>query len=240
MKKIVSQALILLLTVFHFLAIPLASKAVGNRLAESEIPRQKLWTDLSFRWGKDQWGGGLSVWGSHGFGQNKRFSIALGIRHSTQFGKNIQFTTAPAQYAGKAEKEDTLVLPNSSISALNLAIGFQYQLFSKVSLGFNIDLAGISFGPTRKGTLTAASIPYETQSAPTSTNVLLVAANDIGTLNSEFYLQYQISDKWSAKGGFSHLFTELKTDKQYVPTVENDRFRNINTAFTLGFQYRIL
>jgi hypothetical protein len=204
---------------------------------EGETKKFNLYGDASFRVASGQYGGGLAIWGLWGLGKSKKFSLGLGLRQSTHLGSKLEYTTAPAKFTTKEENLDTLELKNSSVSSFNLALDFRYRLLKKLSIGFNIDAFGFSFGPEQKGHMASEGDHFMPKAKPTPLNVLLVDVNDIGSLNSEFYLLFHASEKLSVKGGMSYLFTEYTTDKKYIEGIDNDRYRNKSMGGMIGIQY---
>jgi hypothetical protein len=178
-------------------------------------------------------GGGVSAWACRGFGRNQKFMAGLGIRHSSHFSKNRDFITAPARLTSDEKNLDTLTL-SGNIHSVNLALDLRYCLNSTFALGFNIDLAGLSFGPEQGGKLKEFTALAE----PTQFNFLLVDDNDIGTLNSEFYLMWKFREHLAGKLAFSYLYTEFTTDKKYIAAIDNDRYRNKSMGMALALQYR--
>lgn len=179
-------------------------------------------------------GGGVSAWAYRGFGRNQKFMAGLGIRHSSHFSKNRDFITAPARLTSDEKNLDTLTL-SGNIHSVNLALDLRYCLNSTFALGFNIDLTGLSFGPEQGGKLKEFTALAE----PTHFNFLLVDDNDIGTLNSEFYLMWRFSEHLAGKLAFSYLYTEFTTDKKYIAGIDNDRYRNKSMGLALALQYRL-
>ncbi|QHT71783.1 hypothetical protein GXP67_36530 [Rhodocytophaga rosea] len=189
----------------------------------------------------------------YGLGQKKRFKAGFGLRFTSYFGNNQDFVTAPARLtSGKTGPTviftedipanfDTLFLSNSQINFLNAAIFLQYSILPHLDVGFNIDAIGFSIGQEQTGTFMAlqsdeASLHNTRQSArPTSFNLLLSSDNDIGSLNSEFFLRYWIKPAWGIKIGYTFLFAEYTTSRELTYT--NDRFRNKAGMFMLGFTY---
>jgi hypothetical protein len=191
---------------------------------------------------------------AHGFGKkNQRFKIGYGLRVTTYTGANVNYTTAPALLTSKQEGPqvlfsksyeeniDTLSFSNTQVNSLNITIQLGYALTSKLLLGFNIDAVGLTFGGQRTGSF-SSSLPYSNPNAnqkatPTSYNVLLVSDNDIGTLNSEIFVRYWLSEKWAIKAGAMFLFTEYKTENRL--TLNNDRFRNKTLMIMVGTSFKL-
>jgi long-subunit fatty acid transport protein len=184
--------------------------------------------------------GSISASGFHnwGLGSKKKFYIGTGVRFTSFFGSNVNFTTAPADLTADDKNVDTLFAPSPSVSSLNLTINLGYKISEKLDVGFNIDAVGVSFGPTgtpsyiRNGKSTASS------ASPTSTNILLVGDNDKGSLNSHLFVRYKLSDRLGVKLAYQYLFNELTTTTkvQTVPSA-NDRFRAKSGMIYVGVNY---
>jgi putative salt-induced outer membrane protein YdiY len=171
-------------------------------------------------------------------GKKQRFFIGAGIRLSGAFSEGKIFTSAPASLAKDKANVDSLYGGKSSIYALNAMINLGYHITPKLDLGFNIDVFGFSFGPSRIKLFSGNGTLDVTTAEPTSMNVLLVGNNDRGTLNSEFYLRYKINHKVGIKVAMQHFFTELTTiEKVQTVPVQNDRFRNITDLFSVGVAF---
>lgn len=183
-------------------------------------------------------------------GKKQKFGIGAGARFTSYFANNRYFTTAPAKLtSGKTgpgvffsddivQNIDSVLFKKSQVNALNISINFSYQVFKKITAGFNIDAIGFSFGANQQGSyLGNNGAGAATQGKPTAFNLLLVSDNDLGSLNSEFFVHYNASDKWGIKAGFQFLFAEYTTDTKVQTTPggdKNDRFRYKSSAFSLG------
>lgn len=168
-------------------------------------------------------------------GKKQSFYIGTGVRLSNAFGKNQVFTSAPASLASNKANTDSLLGTTTSTYALNAILNLGYHISPKLDVGFNIDLIGVSFGPSRIKLFSGNGTSTTTTAEPTRMNVLLVGNNDRGTLNSEFYLRYKVSTKWGIKLAYQHFFTELTTiNKVQTVPVQNDRFRNITNLISFG------
>lgn len=167
-------------------------------------------------------------------GTKKKFFIGTGGRLTNYFGKDKAFLSAPAKLANETESTDTILASKPGVNAINLLINLGYNFNSRFQAGFNIDLIGLSFGSNAN--VSAQNI--NTTAKPTAFNLLLVGNNDLGTLNSQFYLQYRLQNKLGIYTAFQYLFTELKTKVpvQVLPE-QNDRFRNKASMFYAGLTY---
>ncbi|MBX3720625.1 MAG: hypothetical protein KF713_02195 [Turneriella sp.] len=97
-----------------------------------------------------------------------------------------------------------LVAPESKTNhAVNLMLGVQYNL-SAFFAGFNIDVVGFNLGKNEYA-LNQAGVTYAGESK--TFNLLKIGFNDIGSLNSEFYVGYLLSENLSARLGYSHTFS---------------------------------
>lgn len=186
-------------------------------------------------------------------GKNQKFRVGVGARFSSYIANNQKYITAPAKLtSGKAgpqvifseilnENLDTVNLSSAQVNALNFQLILHYQLNSKVGFGFDIDLAGISFGAKQTGTFESSIWPTSSSSAivsqPTLPNLLLTSDNDWGTLNSEFYISYKLREKVNLRAGLQFIFTEYTTD---IPlALNNDRFRNKSSLGFFALNYRL-
>ena len=187
-------------------------------------------------------------------GKKKKWEAGLGVRWTSYFGTKKEYITAPARlarsttfpfiivFAGqKIENLDTLTVQRPFTNSVNLSANFGYNFNEKWNAGFNIDLIGYTFGRKTSAILTSNGITTtEPEAKPAAFNVLLTGDNDYGSLNSEFFLKYQLNKKWGIKAIYQFIFTEYKTKnvKQTAPdgTIV-DRFRNKANTLGLGVSY---
>lgn len=185
-------------------------------------------------------------------GKAQKLSLGLGGRFTSYLGSNQNYITAPAKLTSGStgpfvifkenlvENIDSLVIKSPFVNSINLSINIQYGFSSKITVGFNIDAIGFSFGGKKQGNYINGSIGSITSGKPTGFNILLISDNDRGSLNSELFARYQLNDKWSVKGGVVFLFTEYTTDTKVQQFPEaNDRFRNKSLMLGLGVSYTL-
>lgn len=205
----------------------------------SESYKSNNYFDLTAGTGTKQFAGTLSWYHLHGIGEKKKFKAGYGARFTSFNGKNQIYTTAPAKLIVD-NLIDTLTVNSPQSNSLNASIQFQYQIIDKLAAGFNIDAIGFGFGKTQNAefvsTESGTKISSQQNAVPTKVNMLLVGNNDIGQLNSEFYLSYFINDKFSIRGGMSLLFSEYTTTN--ILLNNNDRFRNKAGLVFLGISYK--
>jgi hypothetical protein len=183
-------------------------------------------------------------------GKKQRAQIGLGARFTSNFGNNVFYRTAPAALtSGKTgpaamfanditQNIDSVSFKKTQVNALNLSINLAYTVYKKITLGFNIDAVGFSFGGKQNGIYYANNgVGTATTAKPSGFNVLLISDNDKGSLNSEFYARYKFNNNWGAKLGFQFLFTEYTTATEIQTTPDgqkNDRFRNKASGISFG------
>jgi long-subunit fatty acid transport protein len=167
-------------------------------------------------------------------GKPKKIEIGIGGRFTSSFGSSKYYASAPPSLADE-EKSDSVLLKTTQVNALNLAINLGYRMSPKFGLGFSIDALGFSLGGNQSGSYINGKQIQSTSAKPTAFNLLLVAKNDLGSLNSEFYVRYFFTDKLAIKAAYQYLFTEYTTDTKVQKLPEaNDRFRNEASLFALG------
>ncbi|MEO5996199.1 MAG: hypothetical protein ABIN89_05705 [Chitinophagaceae bacterium] len=188
----------------------------------------------------------------HGIDKNKRFKIGYGLRLTNFFGSDQNFMTAPAKYtSGKSSLAalfsenivaniDTISFSKVQVNSLNAGVYLSYLLpfwQNKFELGVNIDVVGFSFGARQNALYKGNTVSAK----PTSLSLLLISDSDIGSLNSEWHVNYWATSRLAIKAGYEFLFTEYTTDNkvQHIPntTETNDRFRLKSRMILLGVLY---
>ncbi|MBC7486633.1 MAG: hypothetical protein H7282_07760 [Cytophagaceae bacterium] len=214
--------------------------------------------DLGGNIGDQQAAGVLSWVHLHGIGHKKqRLKIGYGIRFTSYVGANKWYTTAPSRYTSARQDPltifsstidnniDTIATVTPQVNLINLSINIEYRVWRSIDLGFNIDAAGFSFGGKQKVNVLSSS--YDggqspvTYAKPTSFNLLLTSDNDIGSLNSEFFIRYWFSAKFGIRAGYSFLFTEYRTEDKLSfdnGRIENDRYRLKSSMFLLAVTFK--
>lgn len=225
--------------------------------AEGTRYRYEHYLDLAISAKPDQ-GSVAAAWSHlHGIGPKKRFKIGYGLRFTSFIGANQFYTTAPSKYTSPIQGPgtiasrtiesniDTIAIVSPQVNALNIALHIQYTIKKRLDIGFNIDAAGFSFG--KKQQVNILSSTFDPGQAPvvyarpTTWNLLLTSDNDIGSLNSEFYLRYWFSKNVAVKAGYTFLFTEYTTDNVLSfnnGTIQNDRYRLKSGMVMLSVSWR--
>lgn len=191
--------------------------------------------DLSIGVGSGVTSPSLAWTHNHGLGKKKNFKIGYGVRFNTFSGKNLDYSTAPANLTAKPETIDTFRVVSAKHNSITALINLQYSFGKKLDVGFNIDVVGLDFGKTITGTYISAGKSTQQSAAPTKNNLLLMGDNDRGLVNSEFYLKYWINSKMAIKAGASYIFTEYTTQNKLASN--NDRFRNKSMIGLIGISF---
>lgn len=214
------------------------------------------YVDFSAAFAESQTAFSGSYFHNWGLGKKKKWEIGYGIRSTTFFGTKNEFITAPANlvrtttipfaivFVGEKEQNlDTLNVQRPLTNSINLVANFGYHFSSRLSVGFNIDVIGFTFGRTSSAVLTSNGVTKtEIAAKPAPFNLLLTGDNDLGSLNSEFFLKYKLNSKLGIKAVYQFLFIEYKTTtiKQTAPDgTQVDRFRNKANLFGLGVSYQL-
>ncbi len=250
MKTIFLIPVFLLLACFSTQAQENTERKVGYRFNN--------YFDLGGSIGDDQGAGTLSWVHLHGIGHKKqRLKIGYGIRFTSYVGANKWYTTAPSKYTSTRQDPltifsdnvdnniDTIALVTPQVNLINLSINIEYNVWRSFDIGFNIDAVGFSFGQSQKANVISSSFDGGqspvTTAKPSSFNLLLTSDNDIGSLNSEFFVRYWITPKFGIRAGYSFLFTEYKTETKLSfdnNRIENDRYRLKTSMFLIAFTYK--
>lgn len=189
--------------------------------------------DLAISGGGTGFSPALSFTQMFGIGKSNRFKIGYGIRVTSYFGGVANFRTAPAKFTSGTSSFaalvsddivaniDTFSVKSFQTNALNVSINIQYALFTKLEVGINIDATGKTWGSTVTGDLISKRNKRKFQdgsttssSNPETYNFLLVSDSDIGSLNSEVYARYWVTEKIGIRAGLSFQFVELTTEKK--------------------------
>jgi hypothetical protein len=174
-------------------------------------------SEARFEWAigaaSDRFTGAFSFSNHHGIALNQRIRIGYGVRYSFFTGNDLRFRTSDRDDLNGAPTEHAVV-GKPVIHALNLVVHASSRILGRAELGFNIDVIGVGFGPDRRLVPEGAMSPAQ-QGSPTSLNLLRGSARDRGTLNSEFYLGWLLTDHFLLRGGLSHFVAEYGTDEAF-------------------------
>lgn len=222
-----------------FSAFTIIALSANAQIDSSKVMDQNsLYSSLDFGTNGSNHAANIGMHYDWHFGKKRRLIVGSGLRFQTFFGSDVIFTSAPPEFYGVAENMDTLTAPAPSIYSINAIINLGYHVTPKLFLGFNIDAFGFSFGPNGTPTYTSNGMSQKVKVNPTAMNVLLVGANDIGSLKAQFFARYKFSEHFAVQAGMQNLFNELTTEKvwQTVPE-KNDRFRAASSQGFAGLTY---
>lgn len=231
--------------------------------AQEEYPGVKKYAngntyDVAFNFSQGQFAGALSWSHLHGFGHKKqKFKIGYGIRFTSYVGANKFYTTAPSRLTSPVqnlgtifsetliENIDTIAIQTPQVNFINASIHIQYTI-KRFDLGFNIDAIGLSFGAKKKINILSSQFdqgqaPVQ-EAKPTKFNLLLTSDNDLGSLNSEFYLRYWLSPQIGVRAGFDFLFTEYTSLNKHSfanGRIVNDRYRLKSSMILMGVSLKL-
>jgi hypothetical protein len=222
----------------------------SSSLAQKTNSKKQSFAEASFSAASYRGSLSVSVWKNLQLGEKRKFGVGLGLRYTGFLGANIYYITAPAELTSGetgpfvlfkeniTDNIDSLLVKSPQVHCINLAFNLNYQVSPKVTVGFNIDALGFSFGKSIEANYINGIEGKITTAKPTEFNVLLISDNDRGSLNSEFYGKYKINDHWGFKLAIQFLFTEYTTatNVQQFPA-ENDRFRNKSLLGGIGVVY---
>lgn len=186
-----------------------------------------------------------------------KLKIGYGIRTTSFIAANKFYVTAPAKYTSPVQNLatifsktieaniDTVTTATTNTNSLNAAIYIEYSLTKRLDAGFNIDVIGFSFGPAKDFNIISSSFdPNQSpiqKGSPTRFNLLLTSDNDIGSLNSEFFARYWVSEKIAVRTGMTFLFSEYRTENNLSfdsQRIMNDRYRYKAAMIMIGFTYK--
>jgi hypothetical protein len=256
MKKII-VAVLTLFSIPSFAQSPVAA-------------RLKSGFDLGMAYSKNNYNPSITYYQLINVGERKLFSLGWTLRLGAFYGDNLNYYTAPARLTrGKSgfgalsgplivNNVDTVRLDYVTMTSINAGVRAQLNL-GMVELGVSADLLGFTFGKSRTGrywssngkfnlktpagadsTLFFQGVNAFQQNHPSSMNARLLGDNDLGTLSTEVYARFHVSQRFAAKVGYQWLTTEITVNNRDI-VADNNRFRNragmVYIALTLPIFY---
>ncbi|TGE21955.1 hypothetical protein E5K00_17000 [Hymenobacter aquaticus] len=171
--------------------LPYALRAQSSELP----PRHATLVDLTGAVGPTLTYASAAAWRLWGLDTGGRFQVGAGLRASHFFTDSYDVDRQAGPGAA------TLRVLSPRLYALNAAFHLRARVAGPVRLGFNLDAAGLSFGPERSTTASGGQVE------PTRGNLLLGGRRDRGSLNSEFYLALALPRGLQVRAGWSHIVT---------------------------------
>ncbi|MBE2247296.1 MAG: hypothetical protein IAE67_08560 [Candidatus Competibacteraceae bacterium] len=222
----------------------------------SEVPKGYKYNNyfsLAGMAGSDMYGGTAAWTHFHRVSKNRsQLKLGYGIRLHALFGVNRKLVTAPAKltrgvtgpiaiFSDKQKNNyDTISVSRPQTNAINVFFTIQYTFARRWDLGFVLDLAGMSFGPKQVATYVSSQNQpgdyTQAQNAyPSGFNLLLLGDNNIGTLSTDLYLRFWITNKWAVTGSVQYVYNEFTTVN--LLRLDNDRFRDQLFMGSLGVTF---
>jgi hypothetical protein len=172
----------------------------------------------------------LDVYQAWSLRPESRLMLGLGARYNYQGG------TEAVGFAGVARETDAperVDIAGVDVHSVALFGEITYRFTPRLEAGFNIELIGFAFGTDREGIADGGeTIALE----PEPFSLLLVGTNDLGSLNSEFFVAYKMSDRVWLRANLSH------TVVNYLPIGPEEtetRYQRFFDYPTLGVQFQL-
>lgn len=158
-------------------------------------------------------------------GLKGRLMAGGGVRYNYQ-GGNSPVTLDLVEAEGQPE------VTVSGLVVHNLALFAEasYRISDRLEGGFNIELVGVTLGPEQTVALEGAPRTVE----PEPVALLLVGENDLGTLNSEFFAAYRVSERLWLRANLSYVVNNYLTT-----TGEEVRLQRFFSYLTVGVQFQL-
>jgi hypothetical protein len=189
---------------------PMAGPMVG---AMPLFPGQGMDVSFGATTGISNFGLSYSWW--HSFYTFARFGVSSGYRLNNQGYDNGKFTI-------KDNPNNTFpkyATITGQVGNLNLMFSGEIEPLPGFGIGFNMDVVGYSFGDVVVEGLSNSSggiskaIVAPAVKVP-EFNLLLGPNNDLGNLNSEFYLYFLKAPFMQVRVGLSHFYSSMKIGEE--------------------------
>ncbi|QJW91321.1 hypothetical protein HNV11_19030 [Spirosoma taeanense] len=207
--------------------------------------------DLGMAYSNDHYNPSIAYYQLLNVGERKLFSLGWTMRLGAFYGDNLNFYTAPARLTrGKTgfaalsspllvQNIDTVRYDYVTMTSLNVGLRAQINL-GRVEFGASADLLGLTLGKWRTGRYRSSTgairidslttRPFEgsnvfQRSHPSRVNVRLLGDNDLGTLSTEVYARFHLTQRFALKAGYQWLTTETTMARRDV-IADNNRFRH--------------
>ena len=147
-----------------------------------------------------------------------RLQLDVGVR-ATSYGGDAAIYSNRGTVSGSFPSTLTIT---TGVLGLNAAVQAEVRLVSSLSAGFNLDLAGFATGATKaSGALSAKA---------QSGSLFLGGSPDVGALNSETYLAWQLTDRVALRAGTTHYVTNYEASDPLAPTAASVRYQKFVTV----------
>lgn len=163
--------------------------------------------DLSIGLNRQGYNPAISFAGITNLDADNRFFIGGGLRLNNRFFRGSNFKLRDKEQNTYPEN----FLTSGYIGSLNVFGAVEFRLFEKFGIGANIDVVGVSFGGVDNPSgQVIFSLRPNAKLEVSGFNLLLGPKDDMGSLNSEFYVFLIDSKFLDIRIGWSHYFNQLK------------------------------
>ena len=153
-----------------------------------------------------------------------RIHLGTGIRHSVFIAQSIDLDTAEHN-AIERGRVSTINSISPQVFAFNAFVSADVWVLDWFEVGFNLDVGGVSVGGSKTGRYSESGFDSVYRLTPARWNLLKGNTRDLGTLNSEFFVNVPLQSTVDLRLGWSHFFAEMRTD---TPLKDGSRrFRTI-------------
>jgi hypothetical protein len=169
--------------------------------------------------------------------------LGFGVRMGLQNNKDVTFASAGKEWKEKDNTIDYITFEQIQSMSFNLYAQAEYYVKPKLSGGINLDLLGISTGPTKNGNyrpgvtsmLEGFKAKSNVEAKATQANAFSFS-NSKGSLVSQVYGRFEPNKHIAFKIGYAFVLSEIST----VETQGNGgqfRFENNTGGVFFGFSY---
>jgi hypothetical protein len=210
-------------SLFYLTTVLAATGPLAGHAQTAPAARHATVFDLTGASGPSLNAASAATWRLWGLDAAGRFQVGLGLR-ATQFfaaGYALDRQTGPA--GGEIQ------VAQPRLTAFNVAFHLRARVVRSLHLGFNLDALGLSVGPNRVGQAAGSGAILSLR--PVAGNVLLGGRADRGSLNSELYAAWGLTQGLQLRGGYSHLVTAYEDDAS--------RYHRFLNLAVLGLSYQL-
>ena len=147
-----------------------------------------------------------------------RLQLDVGVR-ATSYGGDAAMYSNRGTVSGTFPNTLTIA---TGVIGLNAAVQAEVRLVSSLSAGFNLDLAGFATGAAKS----SGALSAKAQSA----SLFLGGSPDLGALNSETYVAWQLTDRVALRAGTSHYVTNYEASDPLGPSAASVRYQKFVTV----------
>ncbi len=196
-------------------------------------------------YGNPHWGAGTNIHYLHGIGRKRQtFSVGMGMRANLFFTKKRDYTTSSDVLSAlnPGRGGDTLYMPEVQTNTLNAYVAMKIFVKRGVFIHINTDIGGINFGDKQKAFFRS----YETNplppgreynTEPYAFNLQVPGKESYGTIMTEVYGSFKLSDVLYWRLGLNYLRNEYKVDR--LVYMNGTRFSQNNWMVMSGLAFDI-